>query len=138
MATYHLNRRYFDHGTYSTLEFKGDEICKFVERPWLNNTQSLSCVPEGEYDIYPHQSPRFGYCYILESKNLGVGKDSGLRTHILIHKGNKPSDLQGCLSPGVDFGTVGGEWAVLNSTKAFNDLIQMFGGESHKLVIRGQ
>lgn len=135
MATYHLKRRYFDHGTYSTLEFKGDEICKFVERPNKNNQPSVSCVPEGVYTIKPHQSPKFGYCYILTADTLGVGIDRGLRTHILIHKGNTPSDVQGCLVPGVEFGFVNGQWAVVNSTKAFADLMTEFNGEEHTLII---
>lgn len=135
MATYKLKRRYFEHGTYSTLEFKDDVICKMVERPWLNNQKGKSCIPEGTYKLSPHQSPRFGYCYIVHEDSLGVGKESGLRTHILIHKGNTPSDVQGCLCPGIAFGFVGNEWAVTNSTKAFNDLMTEFNGEEHTLII---
>lgn len=135
MSTYNLKRRYFNHGTYSELLFKGDHICYMVERPNLNNTPSKSCIPEGEYTIEPHDSPKFGYCYIVHCDQLGVGKDSGLRTHILIHKGNTPSDVQGCLVPGVDFGYVNNQWAVINSTKAFNDLMSEFNGEAHKLII---
>ncbi|AUR90886.1 hypothetical protein NVP1151O_45 [Vibrio phage 1.151.O._10N.222.46.B1] len=135
MATYTLKRRYFDHGTYSELLFKGDVICVTVEKPDRNNAPSISCIPEGEYRLIPHESPKFGYCYALEAKTLGVGIYSGLRTHILIHKGNTPSDVLGCIVPGVGFGFVGGEWAVLNSTKAFTDLMTELNGEEHKLVI---
>lgn len=136
MATYELKRRYFEHGTYSTLEFKGDEICKVVERPDENNKPSISCVPEGVYKIVPHESPRFGYCYALVAKTLGVGIYEGLRTHILIHKGNTPSDVQGCLVVGDKFGMVNGEWAVVNSTKTFAALMTEFNGEEHTLIIR--
>ncbi len=135
MATYKLKRRYFEHGTYSTLDHKGDFICNAVERPWLNNKPSESCIPEGEYKLSPHDSPKFGYCYILEAKQLGVGKDSGLRTHILIHKANAPSELQGCIAVGKGFGTVKGQWAVTNSTGAFNELMQELAGEVHTLII---
>lgn len=135
MATYTLKRRYFKHGTYSELLFKGDVVCVTAEKPDKNNAPSISCVPEGVYTIKPHQSPKFGYCYVLEAKTLGVGVDNGLRTHILIHKGNTPSDVQGCIVPGVDFGFVSGEWAVINSSKAFADLMTEFNGEEHALII---
>ncbi|SGZ03494.1 Putative uncharacterized protein [Moritella viscosa] len=58
-----------------------------------------------------------------------------MRTHILIHKANSPQDLQGCLAPGVDFGFVHGEWAVLNSTAAFSALMAEFAGEIISLSI---
>lgn len=135
MSTYHLKRRYFKHGTYSELLFKGDHVCCVTERPNLNNKPSESCIPEGEYTMEPHNSPKFGYCYIIHCDQLGVGKSSGLRTHILIHKGNVPSDVQGCLVPGKDFGFVKGEWGVVNSTQAFNDLMTEFNGETHKLIV---
>ena len=135
MSTYILKRRYFPKGTYSTLEYKGNHVCYMVERPWLNNAPSRSCIPEGEYTISPYDSPKFGYCYIVKSKTLGVGVNDELRTHILIHKANAPSDLQGCLAPGVDLGFVKGQWAVTNSTKAFNELMSEFNGEEHTLII---
>ncbi|AUR95369.1 hypothetical protein NVP1239O_25 [Vibrio phage 1.239.O._10N.261.52.F6] len=137
MATYVLKRRYFEHGTFSTMSFKGDHVCDFLERPWYNNKPSVSCIPEGTYKLTPHDSPTFGYCYILEAETLGVGKHKGLRTHILIHKGNTIDDVKGCLVPGVDFGVVNGKWAVVNSTKAFNDLMTEFNGDNHTLIIEG-
>lgn len=132
-----LKRRYFKHGTYSTLHREdGSQICCVAERPWLNNAPSQSCVLEGEYYLHPHQSPRFGQCYALEAETLGVTRSGpSLRTHILIHKANSPQDLQGCLAPGTEFGFVGGEWAVVNSTAAFNNLMQELAGEPAMLSI---
>ena len=133
-----LKRRYFPHGTYSTLHrADGSQVCCVVERPWQNNAPSKSCIPEGSYTLFPHKSPKFGECYALESKDLGVTRQGpSLRTHILIHKANSPKQLQGCLvAPGVDFGFVGGEWAVMNSTAAFNNLMAELGGEPASLTI---
>lgn len=135
MSKYTLKRRYFEGGTYSTLEHKGDVVCYTVERPWLNNKKSESCVPEGEYKLIPHNSPRFGYCYAIECESLGVGVTKGLRTHILIHKANTPDELEGCIAPGKAFGYVNRQWAVVDSTSAFNDLIQELAGEEHTLII---
>lgn len=132
-----LKRRYFEMGTYSTLHRRdGSVVCCVVEKAWRNNEPNQSCIPEGTYDLYPHQSPKFGDCYALEKCALGVTRDgSGLRSYILIHKANTPSDLQGCLAPGVAFGTVNGEWGVSNSTDAFNALMNELGGEAARLTI---
>lgn len=137
MKHFVLKRRYFSHGTYSTLHrADGSVVCCVVERAWLNNAPSQSCIPEGSYALYPHQSPKFGDCYALESKELGVTRyGPSLRTHILIHKANSPKELEGCLAPGVDFGFVGGEWAVMNSTAAFNSLMAELASEPANLTI---
>ena len=57
------------------------------------------------------------------------------RTHILIHKANSPKQLKGCLAPGVDFGYVHGEWAVVNSKAAFNALMKELAGQPAQLTI---
>lgn len=134
---FELKRRYFSHGTYSTLHREdGSQVCVMVERAWKNNAQGESCIMEGTYTMYPHKSPKFGECYALEAKALGVTRyGPSLRSHILIHKANYPSQLQGCLAPGVDFGFVGNEWAVVNSTAAFNALMRELGGEPAALTI---
>lgn len=137
MKFYTLKRRYFDFGTYSYLfRQDGSKVCCMVERPMLNNKASRSCIVEGVYDLLPHQSPKFGSCYALESQELGVTREGpSLRTHILIHKANSPKELQGCLAPGVDFGFVHGEWSVVNSSAAFNLLMKELGGEPAQLTI---
>ncbi len=137
MKHFVLKRRYFPHGTYSTLHrADGSQVCCVVERPMLNNKPSESCIVEGTYNLVPHKSPRFGICYAVEEPMLGVTLNGpSLRTHVLIHKANKPSDLQGCLAPGVDFGFVGGEWAVMNSGHAFKVLMAELNGEVAKLTI---
>ena len=137
MRRFVLKRRYFEHGTYSTLHREdGSKVCCMVERPWMNNAKSKSCIPPGTYTLYPHKSPTFGECYALECKDLGVTRHGpSQRTHILIHKANYPSQLQGCLAPGVDFGFVGNEWAVVNSAAAFENLMAELGGEPATLTI---
>ena len=132
-----MKRRYFEHGTYSTLHREdGSKVCCMVERPMLNNKPSESCVVEGTYSLFPHQSPRFGECYALEAETLGVTREGqSLRTHILIHKANSPKQLKGCLAPGVDFGYVHGECAVMNSNAAFNALMKELAGQPAQLTI---
>ncbi|MDF2183474.1 DUF5675 family protein [Grimontia hollisae] len=138
MKHFVLTRRYFQDGTFGTLHREdGSQVCVMAERPWLNNAKSRSCVPEGTYHLLPHNSPKFGVCYALEAPTLGVTRyGPSLRTHILIHKANTPGQLQGCLAPGVNFGELHGEWAVMQSTAAFDSLMTELGGEPATLTIK--
>jgi len=49
-----------------------------IERPWLPNPlgpggQTLvSCVPEGCYEVFPHDTPRYPQTYALVNPALGV------------------------------------------------------------------
>ncbi|ELB7341436.1 hypothetical protein RV032_002116 [Vibrio cholerae] len=143
MRTLILYRRLFAHGTFGVLcdEF-GNEICKTVERPWLDNRKGESCVPNGTYDLLPHQSPKFGKCYALSSPELGVTVyGPSLRTHILIHPANRVDQLQGCIAPGLEFGVLKNDegknvWAVLNSKTAFNQLLNWLNNEPARLIIK--
>ncbi|MGF1775883.1 DUF5675 family protein [Vibrio nomapromontoriensis] len=133
-----LHRNYFDHGVFSTLcdEF-GNKLCHTIERPWQHNQKGVSCIPEGEYHLTPHQSPKFGQCYALDGEEHGVTVfGPSQRTHILIHKANKASQLQGCIAPGMTFGVLDGEWAVLNSGHAFNAVMKYLNGQPALLDIR--
>ncbi len=138
MKTLTLHRNYFPHGTFGYLcDENGNAMLKTVERAWKNNQSGISCVPEGEYDLVPHNSPKFGKCYALEAPTLGVTiYGPSQRSHILVHAANKPSQLEGCIAPGVDFGVVGDEWAVINSKTAFEYFMNHLGGERAKLIIK--
>ncbi|MCG7499373.1 DUF5675 family protein [Vibrio sp. Of7-15] len=137
MKSFILKRRYFEHGTFSTLHRPdGSQVCVVLERSWQNNQPNVSCIPEGTYHMLPHHSPKFGDCYALEEAKLGVTRfGPSTRTHVLMHKANKVSQLQGCLAPGVAFGVLDGEWAVLNSTSAFNCVMAELDGEPCLLTI---
>lgn len=132
-----LKRHGFSFGAFSTLlDEQGHELCKMAERPWQNNLAGISCVPVGRYQLLPHNSPKFGQCYALEAPELGVTLHGpSLRTHILIHPANLPSQLAGCLAPGTDFGCVDGQWAVVNSKTAFNTLMTYLDGQAAQLEI---
>ena len=138
MKHYILKRRYFDHGTYSYLYREdGSKVCCFVEREWCNNEPYKSCVPEGTYNLVPHNSPKYRECYAMVAPTLGVTIDGpSIRTSCLIHIANKPSQLLGCASPGLDFGFLGDEWSVKSSALAFKALINELGGEPAQLTIQ--
>lgn len=74
-----------------------------IEPPWKDNEPFISCVPEGVYRVWPYQSGKFGPAYILENRRLEVGRYEGdaKRYGILIHPANAPSQLRGCIAPGL-------------------------------------
>ena len=66
-----------------------------LELPWLDNKQTLSCIPEGEYICVPWYSKRFGSVIkVLEVPG---------RFDILFHSGNSPKDTHGCILVGKHF-----------------------------------
>ena len=94
-----------------------DELCKILELPWLDNVRRKSCIPEGEYRVMAHQSPKFGACFWV--------RDVPGRSEILIHPANYTRQLLGCLAPGLDFGDIDGDGVidVKSSRKAMDNLL---------------
>lgn len=132
---YTLKRRYFPEFTFSTLHRPdGSQVCVMVERAWFDNAPNVSCIPEGDYDLLPTISPKFGACYYLEGGTVTLTGPSE-RTHILIHSANLPLELQGCLGAGVDLCCLAGQWAVSSSRVAVGMLMDEFAGRDLKLRI---
>ena len=94
-----------------------DELCKILELPWLDNVRRKSCIPEGEYRVVAHKSPKFGACFWV--------RDVPGRSEILIHPANYTRQLLGCLAPGLDFGDIDGDGVidVKSSRKAMDKLL---------------
>lgn len=110
----------FSHSTYGELfdGNTGERLCVTVECPWLNNEAGRSCVPTGDYVVEFHVSPRFGKSLIIAAPSLCVTLEGpSLRTRCLFHVANRASELKGCITSGVRFGSVEHDWAVLDSQK---------------------
>ncbi|SHO58776.1 DUF5675 family protein [Vibrio quintilis] len=138
-----LHRRYFSHGVFGVLcDEYGNDICKTIERPWKDNQPGISCVPAGEYDLIPHQSPKFGNVYALDAEQNGVTVfGPSQRTHILMHVANRVDQLEGCIAVGMEFGVLKNKhnqnvWAVLDSRTAFDQLMTFLGGQPARLIIK--
>jgi len=94
-----------DEGTFGVLAF-GDSSCFTTELPWLDNLQSRSCIPAGEYTCSIVQSPHMGRVY-------GVHNVPG-RSNVLIHPANFggnvgrgwQTELQGCIAPSMKQGSM--------------------------------
>jgi hypothetical protein len=87
-----LLRTYFDGGTNGTLRCKDVFICHTIELPWKENVKSISCIPEGRYELKKRYSPRF--------KNHLLVKEVPGRSVVLIHPANDAlKELKGCIAP---------------------------------------
>ncbi|HLT52703.1 MAG TPA: DUF5675 family protein [Flavobacteriaceae bacterium] len=87
-----LHRAYFKEGTNGTLFNSKKFLCHTIELPWKNNKRSISCIPEGVYEVEPRFSKRFKHHLIL--------KDVKGRSFILFHPANDAlKELQGCIAP---------------------------------------
>lgn len=103
-----------EDGTFSALlDPTGKQIAVTCELPWNNNAVGESCIPEGEYDVIPHNSAKFPNCWEVLVPD---------RTGILLHAGNTIEDTDGCILPGKVFGMVNDMEGVLHSREAMDYL----------------
>ncbi len=114
------------------LVHQGIPLLTILERPWVFNKPFESCAPPGTYICKRYVSKK----YPLEAL-AWIVKDVPGRTNMLIHAGNTVKDSKGCTLPGISYGELEGEPAVLNSREALRRLNQITGGEPFELVIHG-
>lgn len=87
-----LIRTYFPNGTNGELIYNCSRICFTIELPWLNNEPSISCIPEGKYELEKRFSEHLGNHLHL--------KTVANRSLILIHAANDAvKELRGCIAP---------------------------------------
>lgn len=72
-----------------------------LELPWKDNKRRVSCIPEGEYEVIKHRSPKF--------KNSFWIQDVEGRSEILIHAGNYHHQILGCILVGTDSRDINGD-----------------------------
>ena len=119
--------------TLGELFLNGERMCDTLENPWQDNQRNISCIPEGEYPVrlrYPRESGTRDYLHLLVQEVPN-------RDFILVHRGNFPSQTQGCLLVGI--GTE--QDVVHNSVLAMDLLIKEIlnlGGENINLIIKNK
>jgi hypothetical protein len=118
---------YTSMGTFGEIYLNGTRLVT-VERPWLDNQRSISCIPLGNYTVKPGYYNRGGY-KAMEVMNVPN------RSNILFHRGNTMYDSAGCILITSREGCVNGMWAGLESTSAFNYFMSVTGSDSHQLEI---
>lgn len=123
---------YLDQQTFGVLLDEKTPFCLTLERPWLENRRSVSCIPEGHYLCKRVDSPKFGDTF--EVTNVPE------RSHILFHPGNLTDDTHGCILTGEQYEKLYGQNAIVASGKAFREFKNRLKGidefvliiESHK------
>ena len=95
-----------------------------MEQPWRNNKSSISCIPDGQYILVPHESGKYGNTWAFVGGTVSHYRDrSSSRYACLIHAGNTVSDVKGCLAVGLDWTTTPeGNLFVSSSRKAMTAL----------------
>lgn len=102
-----LRDRVEAEGVFSRWSVDGEPFCFGVSRPWLSNKAFVSCIPAGDYDLVPWDSPKYGPVVAFVNPELRIYldahdvKDPQARDKCLIHSANHPHELQGCEAPGV-------------------------------------
>ncbi len=117
-------------GTFGRLKFPTGEEVFTCEKPWLNNKAFVSCIPVGVYYLEQRHSP-------VVSRTSGGKFSEGWevtgvrdRDYIMIHPGNWPEDVQGCIAVGNDFRVSQnrkGRWvnSVMSSRDAFKEVMAL-------------
>ena len=113
------------YGTFGLLSKDEIMICHTLERPWIKNARSISCIPTGTYECTVEKSIKFPY----DHYRLHDVKD---RSDILIHKGNTIVDTSGCILVGM----LSNDKGIEQSKVAMNTLIERF-PNGFTLEIRG-
>ena len=119
--------------TIGELFLNGERICDTLENSWQDNQRNISCIPEGVYPVrlrLPRESGTRDYLHLLVQEVPN-------RDFILVHRGNFPSQTQGCLLVGL-----GTEQDVVNNSVLAMDLlikeILHLGGENINLIIKNK
>ena len=111
---------YADFGVYGRFSLPSGMGLATVERPWLDNQRSVSCIPIGTYECRPRMYHRGGYPAIEVC-------DVPDRDYILFHIGNYVRNSRGCILVNSDIS--GGDVGLrgTGSRKAFNKFMEYFG-----------
>tara|TARA_R110001583_G_scaffold44033_3_gene139782 strand:+ start:3217 stop:3675 length:459 start_codon:yes stop_codon:yes gene_type:complete len=122
-----------DKSTIGTLYINGERFCDTLENPYLNNQRNISCIPEGQYKVrlrLPRESATRDYLHLLV-------QDVPNRDWILFHRGNYPSQTQGCILVGN-----GRKQDIVENSRLAMDLVIKelihLGGENINLIIKNK
>jgi hypothetical protein len=116
-----------EFGTFGVMTINGDAFCVTLEPYSRDNASNVSCIPTGQYICERYSSRKY-------SNTFQVTHTEG-RTYILFHPGNTDDDSAGCILLGSEFGNLGSDRAILESTKAFDAFMSRLTEDRFKLTI---
>lgn len=124
-----ISRIYQHDCTVGIINF-GELRAYTLELPWLNNKESVSCIPAGTYIAKYRLSPSNGD--VMELQNVVN------RTYIQIHSGNYTSQIKGCILIGDSLRDINTDGVpdVTNSKQTLSALLSWAGKDEFILVIK--
>lgn len=114
---------------YLVAEFDGsvgEKLCDTLELPYRFNANQVSSIPTGTYAGRVRISDNLGWHIELTG--------TGPRTLILIHTGNRPSDIEGCILVGRRNATKRCELVGGTSVPARNEIRARYGGNNGRPI----
>jgi len=126
-------------GTFGQLRIAGQRFCFTCEQPWNDNLQGRSCIPAGDYELLPYESPEHGSTVVFHNPALGVYGWAELippgetgRTVCEIHSANWPFQLKGCVAVGDAIAVIGQNGkGVTNSRATLSQLALRWGNRKN-------
>jgi len=131
-------------GTHGTFRLQGLEFHS-LERRWEDNKPFESCVPPGEYVLIPHDSAKYGECFVMVNPELNVyyRKDSPGRPEngrymcLFVHRGNEVENFVGCIGASHAY-DVDNDRLLSSTTTACKEVNRLVDAEgSYRLLIQG-
>lgn len=106
-----------DRGTPGSLILADWRTFRTIELPWRDNREDVSCIITGVFPLWViERTKKFPYPHI------GVGDVPG-RSGVRIHRANRPSQLLGCVAPGLAPYGFRTEDGVASSTDALERIV---------------
>ena len=116
-----IRNKYTDYSTIGELLIDGEPFCYTLEdKVRINKIPKITAIDAGKYKVELTMSNRFKEIMPIL---LDVPNFTGIR----IHRGNTDKDTEGCILVGLDRGRD----IILNSTQAFNDLMEVLTEEKN-------
>ena len=121
------------HGTVGKLFIDGELVAYTMEQPDNGNKPFESCIPQGEYDLIPWESSRYGSCFIAVNPDLNVYEkeasegrpENGRFKCLFFHRGNYARNFQGCCGAGKRLIQNNGPWMVTDTRNTCERINQM-------------
>lgn len=134
-----VKRWYRDMATYGNVDVINDTgssifQCKSLELPWKENRRSVSCIPEGEYDVIK-EGPTTKRPYIYFRVLNVPGRDG-----ILWHPGTYTSHIKGCTLPGEKLLDINedGVLDITNTAKTLKKLVDLLPDKFKLRIVNGE
>ena len=110
-------------GRYSILS-DGLDTWWVMEREWLLNRRSESCVPRDEYTLEKHSSAKYPDTWAIIGSGVSHYSTEGVpRFACVMHSAVYPLDLEGCLTP---CRAISAQGAAFDAGRAMDEARELF------------